>query len=275
MQRYTGPSLNRQEKVNPVVSTQAERDSGGVTPSKYSELSALESQMSSSEDDISDFVVPDDTVSESEDSGPESDPECQTAARVSQTRVGRSSGLVNKQKIGKVVKDSRKNSKVSSEKTPPSKKRPGSRMLDELASHIEDVVKPTRDNMAGPLFNYETVKLTRKQKRELDLAKQDRCLSPRGTYNVKLLMEEQNRKIRGRKVFYNTEAIQKSPRFTTVAQASTNQTTQKAKARSQQPSDTEASDLTALDPKPSDIIIHGQAIMAEKAWTEWTKRKSK
>ena len=262
------------------MSAQASLDPGDAASPDDSELSDLGSEMSSSEGAMDDFVVPDESVSESEDSGPESDPECGAAASVPRKRIGRSSGLVKKEKIGKTVKGARKNSEAPIKKTSPSKpskKKPGSRMLDELASHIEDVVKPTRDNMAGPLFNYDTVKLTRKQKRELDLAKQDRCLSPRGTYNLNLLMEEQHRKVRGRKVFYNTEeeTIRRSPRFTAAAQTSTSRTTTKAEAQPQQTSDPKASKISSLEPKPSDIIIQTQAIMAQQAWIEWTKRKSK
>ena len=201
--------MKPQQGVNPTVSNQTEQNSRDAAAAESNGLSEPGSQ-TSSDDDMKNFTVPDNTM-------PESDPEDKAAARVSQTLVGMSSGLVKKEKIGKIAKSPKQKSKSTAEKTSPSKKKPESRLLKELESHMENVVKPTRDNLAGQLFNYDNVKLTRNVKRELDLAKQGRCPSPRRTYNVTALMDEQNCKVRGRKVFYQTneETKQESPRYMT------------------------------------------------------------
>lgn len=211
---------------------------------------------SQSDDGLADFV--------------EDDFESVAPSHKTRASRGKSSGLVNTQKIGKTVKASpTKTSPIR--KTLSSKKKGGRDMLKELMSHNEDVEKPTREDVSSPLFDTSFVKLTRANSRALHIAKQDKLPSPRKTYNEKELMEEQMQKVRGQKTYYPTD--EQTPRdnsrlSNTLTGAAMTTPYVEAQMTTVQPRKTSGQEAV-------DRLKEMQAKMALDEWDKWDTRKGK
>lgn len=191
-------------------------------------------------------------------------------SRKTRASRGKSSGLVNEQKIGKTVKASpTKTSPIKN--TLSGKKKGPHNLLKELMSHNEDAKKPTREDVSSPLFDTSFVKLTRANSRALHIAKQDKLPSPRRSYNEKELMEEQMQKVRGRKTYYPTNEQTpheiSSPRNTSTGAA---MTTPDAEAQKTTVQPRKTSGQEAVD-KLKDM----QATMALEEWDKWDTRKGR
>lgn len=221
--------------VDPSLSTQTDEDESNAASQSYRAPRYA---------NIGNFVIPD-------------------AESATPPRHGRSSGLVNNEKIGKTVRASSPEKKPGRE-SPLRKRRRTSNMLKELLPHNEDVTQSTRyDNLEPLLKDIDDFKPTRSQQRFLD----NKPIFPM-TYDEKKLMERQLHKNRDRKVFFSSQN-QTPPKRSGL--------TRKAKTSPQQitQTTTKVEPRKASSPKASDRIIEMQAKMNLDDWRKWDERKSK
>ena len=232
------PASHGLQEIDSEVSTQTDEDESDA---------ASQSSRASRYDEMGSFIA--------------FDAEFDDAESAASRRHGRSSGLVKK-KIGKTVRASSSEKRSSSERLPRQQKRP-SNMIKELLPHNEDVNKKTRyDNQEPLLENINDYKPTRSQQRFLD----NKPVSPK-TYDEKKLMDEQFKKIRGRKVYYSSH-MQTTPKHSSLARKakiSPHQIKQMTKVESRKTSSLKASDR----------IVEIQAEMNLDDWRKWDERKCK